>query len=166
MDYLFTDDAYLLTNYGVEGEAYIIDADGNPQWTDLVANNPDGLSFFFAGYRYAANAATTYLPRILDVETTFQDFTDDQWDIYNACLNLPRGEYNFPAYVKMTSEEESRYNNIKSDLSITYEEMTLRFIVGDADIDEEFDAYVQNMYQLGLQELINIKQASYDRYFG
>ncbi len=48
VEYLFSDDACLLTNYGVEDVTYTLDSEGKPRYTDLIVNNPDGLSYFFA----------------------------------------------------------------------------------------------------------------------
>ena len=79
-----SDDAYLLTNYGVEGVTYTLDENGKPHYTDLIINNPDGLSYFFASYVYATNAASSFFPFLNDMSRTFFDFTDNQWQVYNA----------------------------------------------------------------------------------
>ena len=41
MDYFFTDEGSTLCNYGVEGEGMAFDENGEPQYTELVYNNPD-----------------------------------------------------------------------------------------------------------------------------
>lgn len=44
LDYQYTEDAMILNNYGVEGETFYYDDNGDFQFTDLIMNNPDGLN--------------------------------------------------------------------------------------------------------------------------
>ena len=41
--------------------------------------------------------------------------------------------------------------------------MRAKFIVGEADIETEWDSYVDTMYALGLQDWIDADQSIYDR---
>lgn len=162
VEYMFSDEGYLLTNYGVEGETYTL-VDGEPQYTDLIINNPDGLSYFFASYVYTTNAASGFFPYVNDMKKTFYDFNDNQWQVYEDLRNLADCTYNYPSYASMTTEESGEYSSIESDLSTYAESTVLEFIVGTRDIDAEFDSYVETLYDMGLQDLIDLKQAAYDR---
>ena len=162
VEFLFSDEGYMLTNYGVEGETYTM-VDGKPQYTDLIVNNPDGLSYFFASYVYATNAASGFFPYINDMEKTYYEFTDNQWEIYEGLKSLSDCAYNYPSFATMNAEESEEYSSIESDMSTYAEEKILEFIVGTADIDAEFDTYVDTLYDMGLQDLIDLKQAAYDR---
>lgn len=162
VEYLFSDEGYLLTNYGVEGETYTM-VDGKPQYTDLIINNPDGLSYFFASYVYVTNAASGFFPYINDMEKTYYEFNDNQWQVYEDLKSLSDCAYNYPSFAVMDAEESSEYSSIESDLSTYAESAILEFIVGTTDIDEGFDTYVDTLYEMGLQDLIDLKQAAYDR---
>ncbi len=162
VEFLFSDEGYLLTNYGVEGETYTM-VDGEPQYTDLVVNNPDGLSYFFASYVYVTNAASGFFPYINDMEKTYYEFTDNQWEVYEGLKSLSDCAYNYPSFAVMDADESEEYSSIESDLSTYAESTILEFIVGTADIDEGFDTYVDTLYEMGLQDLIDLKQAAYDR---
>ena len=163
VEFLFSDEGYMLTNYGVEGETYTIDEDGNPQYTDLVINNPDGLSYFFASYVYATNSASGFFPYINDMSRTFYDFNDNQWEIYEDLKNLSDCAYNYPTYADLTTDEAATYSSIESDLTTYSESMILAFIVGNTDIEAEYDTYVETLYSMGLQTMIDLKQDAYDR---
>lgn len=163
VEWLFSDDAYLLTNYGVEGETYTLDENGKPQYTDLIVNNPDGLSYFFASYVYATNAASNFFPFLNDMSRTFYDFNDNQWAVYNDLRVLSDCSGNYPTYAVMTTEETTEYNSIDSDLSTYVDSAILEFITGAVDIEKGFDSYVEKLYDMGLQDMIDIKQAAYDR---
>ncbi len=163
VEYLYSDEGYLLTNYGVEGTTYTLDENGDPQWTDLIINNEDGLSFFFASYIYATNAASGFFPYLNDMSRTYYDFNDNQWQVYEDLKSLSACAYNYPAFATMTTDESAEYSSIESDLSTYSETKILEFIVGSADIESEFDSFVETLYSMGLQDLIDIKQAAYDR---
>ena len=163
VEYLFSDEGYILTNYGVEGETFEYDENGDPQYTDLVINNPDGLSYFFASYVYVTNAASGFFPYINDMTKTFYDFNDNQWALYEELKGMSDCTYNYPSYAVLSTDETTEYNAIESDLSTYAEEAILQFITGATDIEEGFDAFVEKLYDMGLQDMIDIKQAAYDR---
>lgn len=162
VEFMFSDEGYLLTNYGVEGETYTM-VNGEPQYTDMIINNPDGLPYFFASYVYATNAATGFFPYINDMAKTFYEFNDNQWQVFEDLKQLSDCAYNYPSYASMSTEESSEYSSIESDMATYMDSKVLEFIVGSADIDAEFDTFVDTLYEMGLQDLIDIKQAAYDR---
>ena len=43
LDYQYSDEGCFLNWYGTEGESWTYGADGTPQFTELITNNPDGL---------------------------------------------------------------------------------------------------------------------------
>lgn len=55
IDWLFTEEGSRLASYGIEGEAYNLKADGTIELTDLITNNPDGLSASTALILYAGD---------------------------------------------------------------------------------------------------------------
>lgn len=163
VEFLFSEEGFLLTNYGVEGETYTIDENGKPQYTDLIVNNPDGLSFFFASYVYATNAASGFFPYINDMSKTFYDFNDNQWEVFEDLKGLSDCAYNYPTYATMTTDESAEFSSIESDLTTYTDSRVLEFIVGSADIDKEFDEFVSTMESMGLQDMVDLKQDAYDR---
>ena len=163
VEFLFSEEGFLLTNYGVEGETYTLDENGDPQYTDLVINNPDGLSYFFASYVYTTNAASGFFPYVNDMSKTFYDFNDNQWQVFEDLKTISDCAWNYPAYAKMTTAESAKYASTESDLSTYTDSRVLEFITGSADIDAEFDGFVDTLYDMGLQDMIDIKQDAYDR---
>lgn len=163
VEFLFSDEGYILSNYGIEGETYTLDENGQPQYTDLVTNNPDGLSYFFASYVYATNAASSFFPYMNDLSRSFYEFTDNQWEVYDDLKNLSDCAYNSPAYATLSTVEAVSYASIASELKTYTSSIVLEFIIGTRDIDSEFENFVAQMYEMGLQEMIDLKQATYDR---
>ena len=62
-----------------------------------------------------------------------------------------------------TRDEQDLLDMSKSDVNSYYGEMRAKFVTGEADIETEWDTYVDNMYGLGLQDWIDAMQSYYDR---
>lgn len=159
LDYTYTYDGALLYGYGIEGEGLTFDADGNPMYTDLVLNNPDMItvacSLLYSKFG-GAGVADAY--RFSPGYTEKQNAAIDLW-----LQNLDT-DYEFPAAVQLTTEESGEYSRILSDLDTYAYQATLQFITGETSIDTEWDAYLDTLESLELQEISAICQTAYDRY--
>jgi len=61
-----------------------------------------------------------------------------------------------------TEEETDRMTEIKADFDTYYQELLTKLILGQASMDD-WDSYISDMKELGLDELISITQERYDR---
>ena len=61
-----------------------------------------------------------------------------------------------------TDEETDRMTEIKADFDTYYQELLTKLILGQASMDD-WDSYINDMKELGLDELISITQERYDR---
>lgn len=73
------------------------------------------------------------------------------------------GANSYPYYATMTSEEGDEFSTIYSDIDTYVMTSILQFIIGERPI-EEFDAFVEQVMSMGIEDCIAIKQAAYDRY--
>lgn len=165
VNYMYSDAGELLFNYGTEGETFTYDENGKPQYTDVVINNPD-QPYFFASYLYASNAATEYLPALMDVSASYYSFEDAQWNAYYLFSEPANdGAYNYPGGTSLTSEENERYSQLYSDMETYIEETIVSWVIGQTQLNEaswsEFQAQLKSM---GIEEIVQLKQAAYDRY--
>lgn len=62
-----------------------------------------------------------------------------------------------------TSDESKEFSTIINQINTYRDEMTLKFIFGDADL-AQFDEYVGNIEKMGLARALEIQNAAYDRY--
>ena len=73
----------------------------------------------------------------------------------------------FPtSFLKFTEDEQFVLDNNYVEIKSKVDEMRSQFITGVADIDEQWDAYVNELYAMGLDEVLKVYQASYDRWNG
>ena len=74
-------------------------------------------------------------------------------------------EHVFPTGVlKFTDEEQYVLDNKYADISLYITEMQAKFITGVTDIESGWDAYVAECEKMGLSEVLEVYQASYDRW--
>lgn len=161
MDAWFTHEGYMLANYGTENETYTIDADGNVQFTDVILNNPDGLSFDMCLYKYCLYNQGVFLN---NWERQILSYTDAQKSSIEI-WNTSDYEYGFSSDITMTAEETEEFTAAYSDIKTYVAENTLNFILGAVPLDDEhWDAYVSAVEDMGIDHCIEIKQQSVTRY--
>ena len=73
----------------------------------------------------------------------------------------------FPAsYLKFTDEEQAEIDAHYLEIKTYVESMRSQFITGVADIAADWDAYVQTIEDMGIADVLEVYQASYDRWNG
>lgn len=160
-NYWYTEEGTLLANYGIEGKSWERDAEGNPQFTDLVINNPD-MAFDIAISVYCEFNGGGYY--VLNAKTN-SNYTDVQLTARENWLQNSDTAGNYPGYASLNAEESSVYASYIGDITTYVEEMTLKFITGGEELTEDsFATYQQTMDDFGLQECIGVYQDAYDRY--
>ena len=161
IDYVYSEEGTLLANYGVEGETFTY-VDGVPTLTDLVLNNPT--------YSYGAAMNIFVCDRmtpaafVIDEDRVRADYIEDQLNAIEVWNNSNDGLYNMPkAGVNLTIDESEEYNTLYSDIETYMDENIIKFVVGDKDL-AEFDAFVDTLIEMGVEDCTAIYQAAYDRY--
>ena len=164
-DYFYTEEGIRLACNGVEGETYNM-VDDKIEFTDFVANNPDGLSIKEVLAQYARPYTTPgFTPKSsIDSEDIssypYQSQKDalKLWSTYaeNAKqYQLPNLEYSVEA-----GEERA---NLHLEINSYAEEMIMRFIMGDEPL-ENFEKYQATLKKMGIEKLLKIQQDAYDQY--
>jgi putative aldouronate transport system substrate-binding protein len=68
----------------------------------------------------------------------------------------------FPS-VLFSQEDEQKLASLKTDIMEFVDQKTAEWII-EGNIDQDWDSYVSQLKRMGLDELINIHQATYDRF--
>ena len=160
MNWLYTDEGILVSNYGIEGDGFIYDENGKPQYTDVIMN-PGDMPVFVATFLHTSLVGTPYYNtterKIASFTTEAERECIDVWLTGRTGENLYHG--------KLTMDESEEYNRTVSDIATAASEQSLRFVTGDRSLDE-YDAFIEDLRAMGLDRLTEIKQAAYDRYLG
>ena len=161
LDYGFTEEGMNVYNFGIEGESYEI-KDGEPVFTELITNNPDGLTFADAVSAYVrANSSGPFIQdeRYVIQSLSFPDIQKsayDKWSVHNMNKHL------LPS-ITPSVDESARVANIMATIKPYVEEMTAKFITGDESL-EQFDNYLKQLDDFGLSGLLDAYSASLERY--
>ena len=164
IDYLMSDEGTELMNFGIEGETYVKYTDGSYSFTKLVTANPDGLP---AGDVLSSYGCQMGLPYIMSEKrgaAMLYEYDEDMRELFVTISVKTRPYARSGLVLPPATEEESRIIADKSDDLVAYIwEMTGKFILGTEDIDEKWDSYVSHVKELGVDDILAVKQAQYDR---
>lgn len=177
-DFLVSDDYRILTEYGLEDYSYTLGEDGS--YNAIKDAEESDAQQLAAGCALWTNASI--LPRFelksaQDWATELQGYQDagktmgypetgfekkkeffDEYSDYE--YKLPH-ESN-PELAPATAEELDTISSITSDLTTYSEELLTKLILGQQSMDD-WDTYMADLERLGLDQLIEINQARYDR---
>jgi putative aldouronate transport system substrate-binding protein len=134
--------------------------DGQPQFTDAVLNNPD----LAAGDAISFYTGRNSTPSWSSNSKLLVSFNEDEASAF-AIWEASRDNRDvYPYVASLTIEESEDLSALASDYETYALEARDRFIVGDMDIETEYEAYEQALRDMGLTRALEIKQAAYDRY--
>ena len=161
-NYLYTDEGALLSNFGVEGESFEYDENGEPWYTDLIINNPDGLTqtqalVYYTGYFFPCHA--DLIKYNISTVTNWADFVE-VWASADNTLSLPT--------LTLTQDEQEEYSKLYNDVDTYMDETVTKLEIGDLDVydDAVWQEYLDTMDSLGAGRMLEIYRAAYDRYIG
>lgn len=161
LDYCYSPEGQILTNYGIEGEGLQYDENGNPEYTDLVLHN-DVYNGTFACSVYSQYGGSM----LCYSDRTFAALSDRVMDAIDR-WGFDTQDWVYPTKVTMSTEDGEEYTTIVNDMNGYIAEMTLKFIVGDAVLnDESWDEYIAVLESLGLERCLEIKQNALEIYLG
>ncbi|MBO5070966.1 MAG: hypothetical protein J6C37_11500 [Roseburia sp.] len=159
LNYGYTEEGLMYWNYGTEGVSYYLDENGQPQWTELVTEDPDGASN--ARVKYNGTSGTGISIQLAHmVEIGFAEAAAEA--VYKWIDNTEASDHCLPM-ISMTDEESARYSDLMTSINTYVEETGMKFMTGDVSLDD-FDAFVEELNGMGLEEALEIQQAAYDRF--
>jgi putative aldouronate transport system substrate-binding protein len=159
LNWFFTEKGRESYNFGIKGETYDIDADGVPYYTDAIMNNELGVGVGLATSMIIGWAAMPF-PRYHE-RTTALYTNDEEKGMYDMWVENRDNTHVY--FGDLTQTESEQFSSVSSDI-LTYVSTSIsEFIMGDRPMDE-WNTYVDQCYSMGIQTLIDLKQAAYDRY--
>jgi len=176
LDYAYSDEGFMLFNYGVEGVTYnwvdgpVDDKGGktffpeglqsriekqHPEFTELLTNNPDGVDFWTAIDKYKVHQGP-YLRNPLAYV-----ISDKAWQAMETWVQA-ESDYVLPP-VTLTDEENRIKAEVMPQIDTYRKEMLVKFIMGIEPLSN-YEKYEEELYKMGLDKMIKIYQDAYERY--
>lgn len=159
IDYWFGSEGSKTMSLGYEGITYTQLPSGEYEWTDLVANNPNGLTSPQVLGQYIPNIGGG-TPRINMKEYNLGKTSP----IANAAYTkwMPHVPEEVWSVYLFKPEEQKRLSAIQVDIETYVSENTYKFVTGDEPLSE-FDHYVNTLNSMGLEEMTQIYKTAIDR---
>ena len=166
IDYRYSPEGYELYTYGPEGVVCYTDENGERHNTEFALNNPDGLALSWLVFIYSMDAFVD--PALADTNTklfnpdgdmaraAIAEWTEWLHEHYDAAWLYPKG-------ARLTSEQSEELGEYRSNVVTYIAENFTSFMDGSKSLDE-YDSYVESVYDIGLREIIEIYQTCYDDY--
>lgn len=154
LDWMYSEEGITMTNWGIEGESYTVDANGNKAWKEGWLESKGGLTATGLG---------------IPITTAYKDF-----DAYLASLDedlknaistvLPYQNGKYKAVTITLNEEEKTFNDTYGKAYYDYAQAELsKFMLGTRDFSE-WDAFKNELLKdYKGEELLKYHQAALDR---
>ncbi len=161
LNYWFTDEGVKLANYGIEGKSWEATEDGGWTYTDLVLNNPDGMSDFEA--RSFFSLADT-MPTKLDPNRESTGYGDWEWSCVDMWAGTSTAAWRISSALALDEEEAVTYNSKATDIETYAMEHLLKFATGEESIDNSYSEFQDVCRQLGVEDCIAAYQGAVTRF--
>lgn len=152
LDLQYTREAMLINCYGVEGESYQVDENGDIVYTDLILTAADP-SQQLSIYARGDGAGLVSWERYKYADVAFR--SEDVWEQNATDLCVPE--------LSLTAEEGSEFEKLYTGLKEYVQTQTVRFITGQISLDAEWDNYLQTITNMGIERCLQIKNDAMDR---
>lgn len=160
LDYGYTEEGYLLNNYGIEGTSYKLE-NGKVQVLDEVLKNPDNLPPGQAMAKYSRGVY--YGPFIQTANLADWYYQYDQQKLATKLYTDNDAIKYMITNATISSEDSSKFSDIVTDINTHVQEYMLRVIMGVESADS-FDKFVAEIKEMNIDKAIQIQQEAVDRY--
>ncbi len=161
IDFAFSDQGSMIYSYGIEGETYTLDAGGNPQFTALITDNPDGLGMITACNLYAIQTGVGYVDQNRFL-SGYSEAALEAGDIWLKALDLDHLKI-IPSAAKMSTEDSQIYAAHYANIATYAAENIAKFITGARNL-EEFDTFAADIEAMDIESCTACWQNALDTY--
>lgn len=175
LDFLSSAEAYLNGRYGQEGDAWSWAEEGALDDTNRQAAFHDLKTERGETTYWAADKQNEIWRCVipLDEPTLFRNVAATNPDPYKqyvtdtfneACLQRDglEPEETYKTY-RYNAEEQAIVDQFQAELYNKQNDWRTWFVTGEKDLDADWDAFIQEQYDLGLQQLLDVCNAYYER---
>jgi len=157
MDYRYTEDGFMLLHYGIEGLTYKYIGDHEIRITDNIINNDEGANPMTYVGKYSAGGLSVSLSDY----TVNWCYIDPVYAVEILVWGQDKCDHNYPNIEMPTAEMGSEFAKLYSDIETYIHETVPKFIIGSLSMDK-YDDFVAQIYALGMDRCIELKQAALD----
>ena len=155
VNYLYTEEGNRMAYYGLEGEDYIWNEDGQWEWSDAMETVADVV---LPTHTISEGGVA---PGYTDAEFQLKYREQSTRETVEALFHLKQFSVSPYPPVTLDAETEKKVAEIQDDLSRYAEKTMACFVAGDLELtDENWETFCKTVDEKGLQELIGIWQSA------
>jgi len=114
------------------------------------------------------NFANMLPPALIDggvrvYNNELQEYTTDILGFAATPTKINKHPANIAYKINYTEEEQEQISEIKNSVNTYVDECYTRFILGDLDVEADWDAYLAELEGMGLSYYMEVAQGAYDR---
>ena len=170
-DYFYSEVGSMMVRAGREYGTYddygweiIITDEATGEWTSKIHYDTENFSGYYAWRQHNAPLQGTYVAGEFQNKVMIASDYKNNW-YSETKMGTGRTDFMQIPYPEVTfTEEEQDTLMVYVDIANYVKSMEAKFITGDADIEGEWDTYVSTIDGMGLEDIIAVKQAAYDRW--
>lgn len=164
MDQWYSEEGYYLMNFGVEGISYNM-VDGKPVYTDLILDNPDGMSISEAlRMNCRASIPAPGFQQAPEYLEQFYEYDQQKEALALWSQNVPLSKKHKLPNTWKDAEDENRIAEIATDLDTYVSEKIWGFVIGKESLDK-YDNFREELKKsFNIDEYIKIQQKYLDEY--
>lgn len=159
LNYGYTEEGHMYYNFGEEGVTYTLNAAGEPEWTDLILNDAQGLNCVTKYTGATSSPIAIQASRFVQMKNNEAAAEA----VYTWIDNTEVGKHVVPE-LALTEEENLTYSDLYAAIQTYVKEMSQKFIVGEISIEDGIDEFYAQLEAMGVKECQAIRQAAYERY--
>lgn len=159
LDYGYGKEGDILMNFGVEAKSFNW-VNGYPKYTDAITKDPN-FAMAVAMSRWMRSHYDGPFVQRIEYFEQFMAYPDQvacakTWgEASDFSWRMPR--------VAFTAEESTKMATIMNDLNIYTDEMLVKFVMGQASLDQ-WDSYIAQIKKLRIDEALAVYKAALERY--
>ncbi len=151
LDWFYSDEACELLSWGKEGETYEV-VDGEKKFILEDGQNVQTL------YGFQTNSLIVRI----EPEAVAAGFSEEQKESTEFILENIEKEYNPANWISFTDEEQKVLEEKGTELLMYSQEMISKFLLGKEPLSK-WDEYVSTIDEMGVDELLAVYEAAYNR---
>jgi putative aldouronate transport system substrate-binding protein len=167
-DFFFSPKGEVLENWGIEGEDYTVDANGQRHFTDAILNSEDSPIMVMLSRGMRARIGRWQNP-----EVEFATMNEIGKEATGLYLDHPEWyRDNVPSFndgnlvMDIFPEDKAEYDRIMGDITPYVEEKFQSWILGTLDFEKDYDSFIAELHKRGIDRAQELIQRSYNAYLG
>ena len=161
VNFCYTEEGSNIVSYGKEGVSWERDENGEIQFTDIMTNNPDGLSFDIASVYYTPGQWLPVDQQERYLELTLAPEAVEAYQLWTEAYG--DDSMTIPTECTLTTDETMDYFSLVGDVLTAVTEAASKLVVGEMT-EQDYRDLIAELTEGNLGEMNAIYETAYQRY--